>query len=65
MSRMTSVMTRVPSKGLINILRNSFYNRYYRFGSDPRISQIFGSSNISSKAGITATLNALQAQGVL
>lgn len=65
MSRMTSVMTRVPSKGLINILRNSFYNRYYRFGSDPRISQIFGSSNISSKAGVTATLNALQAQGVL
>lgn len=65
MSRMTSVMTRIPSKGLINILRNSFYNRYYRFGSDPRISQIFGSSNISSKAGITATLNALQAQGVL
>lgn len=64
-SRMTSVMTRVPSKGLINILRNSFYNRYYRFGSDPRISQIFGSSNISSKAGVTATLNALQAQGVL
>ena len=65
MSRMTSVMTRVPSKDLINILRNSFYNRYYRFGSDPRISQIFGSSNISSKAGVTATLNALQAQGVL
>lgn len=65
MSRMTSVMTKVPSKGLINILRNSFYNRYYRFGSDPRISQIFGSSNISSKAGVTATLNALQAQGVL
>ena len=65
MSRMTSVMTRVPSKGLINILRNSFYNRYYRFGSDPRISKIFGSSNISSKAGVTATLNALQAQGVL
>ena len=64
-SRMTSVMTRVPSKGLINILRNSFYNRYYRFGSDPKISQIFGSSNISSKAGVTATLNALQAQGVL
>ena len=64
-SRMTSVMTRVPSKDLINILRNSFYNRYYRFGSDPRISQIFGSSNISSKAGVTATLNALQAQGIL
>ena len=65
MSGITSVMTRVPSKGLINILRNSFYNRYYRFGSDPRISKIFGSSNISSKAGVTATLNALQAQGVL
>ena len=64
-SRMTSVMTRVPSKDLINILRNSFYNRYYRFGSDPRISQIFRSSNISSKAGVTATLNALQAQGIL
>ena len=65
MSRMTSIMVKIPSKGLINILRNSFYNRYYRFGSDPRISQIFGSSNISSKAGVTATLNALQAQGVL
>ena len=64
-SRMTSIMAKIPSKGLINILRNSFYNRYYRFGSDPRISQIFGSSNISSKAGVTATLNALQAQGVL
>lgn len=64
-SRMTSVMAKVPSKGLIGILRNSFYNRHYRFGADPRISQIFGSSNISSKAGITATLNALQAQGVL
>lgn len=65
MSRMTSVMVKIPSKGLINILRNSFYNRYYRFGSDPKVSQIFGSSNISSKAGVTATLNALQAQGVL
>lgn len=65
MSRMTSIMVKIPSKGLINILRNSFYNRYYRFGSDPKISQIFGSSNISSKAGVTATLNALQAQGVL
>lgn len=64
-SRMTSIMTKVPTKGLINILRNSFYNRHYRFGSDPRISQIFGSSNISSKAGVTATLNALNAQGVL
>nr|DAP08429.1 MAG TPA: hypothetical protein [Bacteriophage sp.] len=38
MSRMTSVMVKIPSKGLINILRNSFYNRYYRFGSDPRVS---------------------------
>ena len=64
-SRMTSIMVKIPSKGLINILRNSFYNRYYRFGSDPKISQIFGSSDISSKAGVTATLNALQAQGVL
>lgn len=64
-SRMTSIMVKIPSKGLINILRNSFYNRYYRFGSDPKISQIFGSSDISSKAGVTATLNALQAQGIL
>lgn len=64
-SRMTSIMAKIPSKGLINILRNSFYNRYYRFGSDPIISQIFRSSNISSKAGVTATLNALQAQGIL
>lgn len=65
MGRMTSIMTKVPTRGLINILRNSFYNRQYRFGNDPRISAIFGSSNISSKAGVTATLNALQAQGVL
>lgn len=64
-SRMTSIIAKIPSKRLINILRNSFYNRYYRFGSDPIISQIFGSSDISSKAGVTATLNALQAQGVL
>ena len=64
-SRMTSIMAKIPPKGLINILRNSFYNRYYRFGSDLRISQIFRSSNISSKAGVTATLNALQAQGIL
>ncbi len=65
MNKITSVMARVPSKGLIQILRNSFYNRQYRFGADPKISQIFGSSNISSKAGVTATLNALQAQGIL
>lgn len=64
-SRMTSIIAKIPSKRLINILRNSFYNRYYRFGSDPIISQIFGSSDISSKAGVTATLNALQAQGIL
>ena len=65
LNRITSVMTRVPTRGLINILRNSFYNKYYQFGSDPKISTIFGGSNISSKAGVTATLNALQAQGVL
>lgn len=65
MGRMTSIMTKVPTKGLINILRNSFYNRQYRFGNDPRISAMFGSSKISSRAGVTATLNALQAQGVL
>ena len=64
-SRMTSIMSRVPTKGLINILRNSLYNRNYRFGADRRIQSIFGSSSISSKAGVTATLNALGAQGLL
>ena len=64
-SRMTSIMSRVPTKGLIDILRNSFYSRNYRFGNDRRIQSIFGSSNISSKAGVTATLNALGVQGVL
>lgn len=64
-SRMSSIMARVPTKGLINILRNSFYNNHYRFGNDRRIAKIFGSSNISSKAGVTATLYAMQAQGML
>lgn len=64
-SRMTSIMSRVPTKGLINILRNSLYNRNYRFGADRRIQSIFGSSSISSKAGVTATLNALGVQGLL
>lgn len=65
LSQITSVMTQVPTRGLINILRNSFYNRNYRFGTDQRISRLFGRSDISSKAGITATLNALGTQGVL
>lgn len=64
-SRMSSVMARVPTNGLINILRNSFYNSHYRFGNDRRIAKMFGSSNISSKAGVTATLYAMQAQGML
>lgn len=64
-SRMSSIMTRVPTNGLINILRNSFYNNRYRFGNDRRIAKMFGSSKISSKAGVTATLYAMQAQGML
>lgn len=64
-SRMSSMMARVPTKGLINILRNSFYNNHYRFGNDKRIAKMFGSNKISSKAGVTATLYAMQAQGML
>lgn len=64
-SRMASIMNRVPTKGLINILRNSFYNSHYKFGKDKRIATLFGSSNISSKAGVTATLYAMQAHGLL
>lgn len=64
-SRMSSIMARVPTNGLINILRNSFYNNRYRFGNDRRIAKMFGSSKISSKAGVTATLYAMQAQGML
>ena len=63
---MTQLMSKVKSsQGLINILRNSFYNRNYRFARDPRVYNIFKSTNISSKAGVTATLNALYARGVL
>ena len=65
LSQMSSVMARVPTRSLIGILRNSFYNRHYNFGYDRRIQTLFGTSNISSKAGITATLNALQTQGKL
>lgn len=63
---MTGLMSKVKSsKGLINILRNSFYNRNYRFAEDPRVYSIFKSDKISSKAGVTATLNALYSRGVL
>ncbi len=63
---MTGLMSKVKStKGLINILRNSFYNRNYKFARDPRVYAIFKDDKISSKAGITATLNALNARGVL
>lgn len=65
LSQMSSVMARVPTRSLIGILRNSFYNRHYNFGYDRRIQTLFGTPNISSKAGITATLNALQTQGKL
>lgn len=65
LSKISSVMSRVPTNGLINILRNSFYNRSYKFGNDRRIAKLFGTSNISSKAGVTATLYAMQAQGML
>ena len=65
LSRISSVMSRVPTNGLVNILRNSFYNRSYKFGNDRRIAKLFGTSNISSKAGVTATLYAMQSQGML
>lgn len=65
LSRISSVMSRVPTNGLINILRNSFYNRSYKFGNDRRIAKLFGTSNISSKVGVTATLYAMQSQGML
>lgn len=65
MGLLNRFMTKVPTKGLISILRNSFYNRNYRFASDPRISKIFRGANINSKAGVTATLNALRSQGAL
>ncbi len=63
--QLTAVMQKVPTKGLINILRNSFYNRNYNFGTDRRVLALFKNQNISSKAGVTATLIALQTQGVL
>lgn len=63
---MTKLMSKVKStKGLVNILRNSFYNRNYRFAKDPRVHAIFKSTKISSKAGVTATLNALYARNAL
>lgn len=65
LSKISSVMSRVPTNGLVNILRNSFYNRSYKFGNDRRIAKLFGTSNISSKAGVTATLYAMQSQGML
>ena len=65
-SYMTNLMSKVKStSGLINILRNSFYNKNYRFARDPRVYAIFKDSKISSKAGVTATLNALYARGAL
>ena len=65
-SYMTNLMSKVKStQGLINILRNSFYNKNYRFARDPRVYAIFRSNKISSKAGVTATLNALYARGAL
>lgn len=65
-SYMTNLMSKVKStQGLVNILRNSFYNKNYRFAKDPRVYAIFKSNKISSKAGVTATLNALYNRGVL
>lgn len=63
---MTNIMSRVKNpQGLVNILRNSFYNRNYRFAKDPKVYAIFKDDKISSRAGITATLNALYARGYL
>lgn len=63
---MTGLMSKVKStSGLINILRNSFYNKNYKFARDPRVYAIFNSNKISSKAGVTATLNALYNRGAL
>ena len=64
-TNMTKIMSRYQTSDLVNILRNSCYNRKYRFGLDPRVYSVFNTTNISSKAGINATLNALNAQGKL
>ena len=64
-ANMTKVMTRYQTSDLVSILRNSCYNRKYKFGLDPRVYSVFNTTNISSKAGINATLNALNAQGKL
>ena len=63
--QMSATMQNIPTMGLVNILRNSFYNRDYTFRNDSRISKIFQNSNASNRLGVTATLNALYEQGKL
>lgn len=65
MEMISRVMTKVPTNGLISILRNSFYNRNYRFANDSRVAKVFRGANINSKAGVLATLNALRSRGLL
>ena len=65
MNRITFEMNRVPVSGLINILKQSFYNRNYRFGNDKRVQTMFGTSNIRTDVGVTATLMALYNKGEL
>ncbi len=60
-----ALMQRIPTQGLINILKNSFYNQKYTFGNDSRIYSIFKTNKITNRFGVTATLNALYAQGKL
>lgn len=65
MNKMSSILQQVKPEGLISILRNSFYNPNYKIGNDRRVQALFGTGNISSKAGVNATLNALYAQNFL
>lgn len=65
LKQLSSTLSKVPYDGLINILRNSFYNDKYRFGTDSRIMQMFPNSNYSTKAGVAAILNVLKEQNKL
>ena len=65
LNTMSTTLSGLKPNHLVNILRNSFYNPNYRFGSDSRIQRVFGKSGISSRAGVNATLNALYSQGYL
>lgn len=65
LNTLSTTMAKVPSRSLVKMLRHSLYNKNYRFGSDPRIMKLFGTSTISSRAGVSAILNGLLAQGKL